>query len=261
MALGWSQKRQIMWGTAFGAVVLFFVALLVAPFFRTVPTCTDGAQNGSEAGVDCGGECSRFCAAQMEPIVVRWSRMFEVVPGMYTAVAEVRNRNVAAAARAVPYEFSFYDEDNLFITRKEGVTFIEPNSTSYIMEANINVGNRVPVRTTFRFTEDARFEKPLSSVTALSVEVRDKRYAETPNGTRIQATVKNLSVESIIDPVEFIALLVDGEGNAIAGSKTFLDGLAGDEAKTIYFSWPAVFSTPVSSIEIIPRVTPFASVR
>lgn len=32
---------------------------------KTQPTCTDGIQNGSETGIDCGGECPMSC----EPVV------------------------------------------------------------------------------------------------------------------------------------------------------------------------------------------------
>lgn len=51
---------------AFGLV--FFMALFfIFSCGKDEPTCTDGIQNGTENGIDCGGVCSDFCIGAIGP--------------------------------------------------------------------------------------------------------------------------------------------------------------------------------------------------
>lgn len=114
----WALKRKSFYFAivVVGFLVWFFVSIL--PRFRVAPTCFDGLQNGNESGIDCGGSCSRYCDAIAVPLVFKWARSFEVVPGRYNALAIVENQNSGAGVMSIPYEFKLYDENNIFITRR-----------------------------------------------------------------------------------------------------------------------------------------------
>ncbi len=146
----WSGRRQLII-LAIVAVAALILILLIVPL-RKDPTCFDGKFNGNEKGIDCGGDCPLLCTQQTSDIVALWTRVFEVVPSVYNVVVYIENQNVNGALYSIPYEFRLYDEENVFIAKREGETFISPNSNSAIFESAINVGNRVPVRATFEFT-------------------------------------------------------------------------------------------------------------
>jgi len=149
----WALKRKIFY---IAIVVVFLLALgfLVSyPYFHQAPTCFDGKQDGNEMGIDCGGSCAKACAAQVDPISILWSRAFEVVPGRYNAVAYLENHNEDVAIEKINYSFRFADKDNIYIGKRDGTTFVPPKGKFAVFEPAINLGNSVPVYTTFSFTE------------------------------------------------------------------------------------------------------------
>ena len=106
----WALRRQIFY---VGVLILFFVVfgfLIISPSFNKAPSCADGAQNGSETGIDCGGSCPRACASQVSQVSVLWARAFKVVPGRYNAVAYIVNHNKNSAVEQTSYRFRFADD-------------------------------------------------------------------------------------------------------------------------------------------------------
>ena len=63
-------------------------------FFHKTPTCFDGVKNQNEKGLDCGGVCTRICSGDISTPIVMWQRVFQVTPGVYSAVAYIQNPNV-----------------------------------------------------------------------------------------------------------------------------------------------------------------------
>src|SRR3989344_7605336 len=153
MAANWAVKRQLFF---IGVLVLFFLAagfLIAYPYISKPPSCADGKQNGTETGVDCGGLCQRACLDQVDPLTILWARSFRVVAGRYNAVAYLENKNKTAAISKINYRFRFADKDNVFIGKREGSTYVPPAGRYAIFEPAIDVGNSVPLYTTFEFTQ------------------------------------------------------------------------------------------------------------
>jgi len=249
----WAVKRQIFYVT----ILVLFIAvsgiIIIYPVVNKAPSCTDGKQNGTETGIDCGGSCVLACTSQADTASVIWARAFRVLPGRYNAVAYISNHNKSSAARKVNYKFRFADANNVYIGKREGSTFIPPGGNFAVFEPGIDVGNSIPVFTTFEFTEaPVWLQVPEDKINQLKkVVISDITLKEETTSPHLTATIKNNSLFTIPN-VNVVAILYDGGGNAISTSRTFLDQLSPMESREIDFTWPEVFSGDVVTKELIP---------
>ena len=252
MALTWSGRRQFLY-SGVGAVIIFILLLVVYQTFFTAPsTCFDGKQNGSETGVDCGGtSCSLVCAATAHAPIVEWARAFVVNPGVYNVVAYVKNNNIGAGARGVPYSFSLYDKNNILVGHREGVADIPPLQTVPITEANIFVGTSIVARTLFEFTSEppATWNKvPQGSYLLLTTS----QPTHTADYSKLSATLVNNNVAEVKN-VTVIAILYDRDNVAIATSRSLVPRVAGKASEPLVFTWPQGVSGVIrSEIIVLP---------
>jgi hypothetical protein len=239
----WGARRQIL----YYAVAIIIVAALGLftwqTFFTHEPTCFDRVQNGTEQGVDCGGTCALLCQNNAKAPTVLWARSFENAPGSYTAVAYLRNNNVAvgAGARNVRYIFSFYDEKNVLITEREGVLNIPPVQTVPVVELNVDAGTRAVSKTFFKIlNENFTWEVvPKSSLQQLRLS-----NISSYNDNRVTATLINDS----FDPakrVRITAVLFNTNGVAYGASHTTVGEIAGKSSESIVFTWPSPITASV----------------
>ena len=232
--------------------------LLFYPQFNKAPTCTDGKQNGTETGIDCGGSCARACTSQVNQISILWSRAFRVVPGRYNAVAYLENHNSNTAIEKISYRFRFADKDNIYIGKRDGETFIPPQGRFAIFEPAIDVGNSIPVYTTFEFTETPNWiQVSQKKVDQLKVFVSNIKLQNESTEPKLSAVVTNNSLFKIPE-ISFVVILYDALGNAISASHTYLPVLAGNEIADINFTWREPFTKPVVVKEIIPMFDIFS---
>lgn len=248
----WALKRQILY---ICILILFFsgIAFLIAyPQFTKAPTCVDGKQNGTETGVDCGGSCEKACINQVDDISVLWSRVFRVVPGRYNAVAYLVNHNENTVINKINYRFRFADENNVYIGKRDGSTYVPPAGSFAVFEPAIDMGNSVPVFVTFEFTEapDWTFVSE-SKVNQVKVLVSNIKLINEDTAPKLSVTVKNDSLFTIPD-INFIAILYDASHNAVSASSTYLDVLNRQDTKNITYTWPEKFDSKVVTQEIIP---------
>lgn len=248
----WALKRQLMY---ISIVILFFLGfgfLITYPYFHKAPTCSDYKMNGDETGVDCGGSCIRACMIDQDKLAVLWSRAFKVVPGRYNAVAYIENKNELSAVRRINYRFRFADKDNIYIGKREGYTFIPPGGRFAIFEPAIDIGNSVPVYTTFEFTQSPTWiQVDKAKVDQLKVFATNIRLSDENSAPRMSATLKNNSL-FIIPNISAVAILYDENHNAVSVSKTYVEELKGQEEKPIFFTWAEPFTKKIVSKEIIP---------
>ena len=99
----WAVQRQLF----IALLILGFFGMLAAGgwyvFLYAPPSCTDGIINQDEEGVDCGGVCKLLCQAPR--VSALWSRAVLIAPGVYHAVALVRNPEASAGTERLPYIF------------------------------------------------------------------------------------------------------------------------------------------------------------
>ncbi len=248
----WALKRQIFYLLVLILFICVFVFLIISPSFNQTPSCTDSKQNGSETGVDCGGPCARACTSQVDQISILWARSFRVVPGRYNAVAYLENHNKNTAINKINYRFRFADSNNIYIGKREGSTFIPPSGKLAVFEPGIDIGNSIPIYTTFEFTQVPQWiQISPGKINQFKVLISNINLLDETSSPRLSATLKNNSL-SVIKGLDVIVILYDNLRNAISASRTYLDSLAGEESKDINFTWPEPFSNKVIVKEIIP---------
>jgi hypothetical protein len=259
MALSWRAKRQLGYFSVLAAAALIFVYhYFISPALNVGPSCFDGRQNGDEQGIDCGGSCSKLCSFQSNNILVKWARVLPVTSSIYNAVAYVENQNSGSAVREISYEFLVYDEAGIFITSRSGSTFIGPAGRFAVFEPAISVGNRVPAKTLFKFTEVPVWEKIDKRWETFPIAVLNKNISNPASSPKLTADIANNSIYGL-DNVGIISILYDADGIALAASRTVLDKLPGNSKSAVSFTWPAPFKGAVSSTDIFPDINPFAS--
>ena len=253
----WALKRQIFYIVVLVVFVLGFGFMIIYPNLNQTPTCFDRKQNGSETGVDCGGSCIRACIAQVDPISTLWARAFKVVPGRYNAVAYLENHNKNMAVRKINYRFDFTDANNVYIGKREGTTYIPTSGRFAIFEPGIDVGNSIPVYTSFKFTQTPLWlNVSEKKVEQLKVLVSNIILVGEDTSPTLSATLRNNSLFAIKE-IDVVAILYDKNNNAISVSRTYLDSISGEQSKDITFTWPEPFSGKVVAKEIIPMYNIF----
>ena len=248
--MSWASRRRTLYG---GGAVLFLVVVIGVPSFFVLyerPTCFDGVRNQEELGIDKGGPCALLHSSQVQNIAVLWSRSFEVVPGVYNAVAQVDNPNFSAGAIDVPYSFKLFDTNNILVAERKGRTYLSPNKVISVFEGGIVTGERVPVRTFFELLVDPEWESVDNPIEGLGVENRELSNRET--APRVDATITNQSFEDIFG-VEVIVTIFNHQDVAIASSRTVIDVLPRQSSQPVTFTWPQAFSDSASRVEIIPQ--------
>ena len=256
--MNWALKRQILY---IAIIILFFGSfsfLIIYPQFNKPPTCTDGKQDGTETGVDCGGSCISACIREVVPISYIWARSFEVIPGRYNAVAYLENHNKTYAAEKVSYRFRFADVNNVYIGMREGTTFIPPDGDFAIFEPGIDVGNSIPMITTFEFTSTPQwYQVSPDKISQLKILVSNIQLSGGTTTPKLSATIKNNSLFTIPD-LNVVSILYDKTGNAVSASNTYLNQLSPLGSANINFTWPEPFSGDVVAKEFIPMYDIFS---
>lgn len=255
----WAFKRQIFYVFI---LVLFFTVfgfLIAYPKLNKAPTCFDNKQNGNETGIDCGGggSCANACLSQVDPVSILWARAFKVIPGRYNAVAYLENHNKNVAINKINYKFRFADGNNIFIGKREGSAYVPSSGRFAIFEPGIDIGNSIPVYTTFEFTQIPQWMTvSQEKINQLKVLVSNINLINEETSPVLSATIKNGSLFTIGE-VDVVAILYDANHNAVSASRTYLDELRGEAIKDINFTWPEPFSNKVIEKEIIPMYNIF----
>ncbi len=248
----WAFKRQVFYLAILILVVLIFGYLIINPIVNKAPSCTDGLKNGIETGIDCGGSCARACLTQVDPVSVLWTRSFKVVTGRYNAVAYLENHNQNTAVNKINYKFRFADSNNVYIGKREGSTFIPPSGKFAIFEPGIDIGNSIPVYTSFEFTEVPQWvQVSQEKINQLQLLVSNITLTGEDTSPFLSATIKNTSLFTIPD-IRVVVILYDSNHNVVSASSTYLDSLGAEESQDLSFTWPEPFSSKVIEKEIIP---------
>ena len=248
----WAFKRQIFYVFILIVFVAGFAFLIISPRFTKPPSCTDGKQNGAETGVDCGGNCEKACTSQVDEISVIWARSFRVIPGRYNAVAYLENHNKSAAINKITYRFRFADRNNVYIGKREGTTFIPPSGKVAVFEPAIDIGNSIPVYTTFEFTQTPQWvQVPEAKINQSRIQVSKILLTDEATTPKLFLSVKNNSF-SLVKDLNVVAILYDKDHNAISASRTYIESLKEEEEKETSFTWPEPFQGGVVVREIIP---------
>jgi len=246
--MSWSSRKKSKYILTVIFIILTLLISVALFILYDPPTCQDNIQNQEEDGIDCGGPCLTVCGFEIISPIIHWGRVSKMMEESYSVTALIENPNVSAEAYSVPYIFKLYDNDGLLVSEYTGETFIPANKTFPIFSGAINVGNRIPTKTVFEFTEKPNW---LETAPGPEISIESIRYFEKNNLPRVSATISNDSVRDIKD-IEVVVLLLDGQDNLINSSKTFLDLIKKNSSEQVVFTWPAIFDREVIKVDIFP---------
>jgi hypothetical protein len=256
--MNWAERRKLTYALVVLLVIGGVSFMVIRNAVHVEATCADSKRNGSEVGVDCGGGCAKYCKNELAQPKIRWSRTFEITPGIVHAVASIEHSYPGAAARQVRYLFKIYDNKNTLITEREGSTYIGPMGQTAIVETIVPVGNVAPALTRLVFLEPVPWEKIASNFSSATIKTDRTLIERYDGGTRLTVTLENTSRYSFTN-MDTVAILYDNNQNAITVSKILVPSLPAEGKQTVYFTWPFAINTEISRIEIIPRINPFTA--
>lgn len=248
----WSTRRKYGYFTALVIVLVLFIGVPLFFLFYKEPTCSDGKMNGSERGIDCGGKCARLCPADFSANKILWSYSMKIVPGVYNALAYIQNPNQGAEIKSLPYLFKLYDAEGVLITQKAGSVYVPAGQKFVAFEGGLRTGERIPVKTTFEFTDVPawRVGKAFTALHTLNVDLSQ--------GTSPKADikVKNDAVDRSFANIDTYVVLYDKDDNRVSFSKTVIEQIGPGESQTLYFTWPEAFERNIVRTEVIFMARP-----
>lgn len=236
----WAARRRVIY---LGAMVLMLTSISFVVFWKfwyKAPSCFDNVKNGDETGIDCGGSCALICSENIIKPIVTWDpRLFEILPGTWSALIYVENPNADKDAVYVPYSFTIYDGDNKILEKRKGVTILPKNKTVGIFEGSIIIKKDAkPKKAIFELGDSIVWKK--NQEIGEKIIITHGPLLRLENMPRVEANVKNNSIEKIKN-IELVIAIFDGSDNAIAASRTFIDELKKNQNTNVFFTWPKPF--------------------
>ncbi len=244
----WSQKRKLLYAMLLVVCVIIVVGVPAFLIFYDAPTCFDGKKNSNEKGVDCGGRCTKLCQNEFDPPIVSWSRIENVVPGVYNAAAYIINPNNEGEAKDVPYHMELYDKDGMLIIEKKGKVTIPPHRNTLAFSSLIKVDKSIPTKVLFEFTGAPDWNKKSDTLSSVVVTATD--YKEEGDGSSLLVQLRNDGLQ-ILNDISVYAILHDASGNTVGFSKTFIDSILPKATVVAPFTWNTNRQGQVVSIEVL----------
>jgi hypothetical protein len=253
--MSWAERRRFFILLGIGLVIAAFIAIiLIASFYKT-PTCTDGIQNQSEQGIDCGGPCPYLCTALEQPPTVLFTKVLQNAnaEGRTDVIALVENKNANAAAKNVPYQISLYGADQTLIQEVSGTIDLPPGATEPVFVPGIFSGEQkvgsafLTIATSspqwFFMAANARITPMVSNI------IR----SGTASNPRVEATLTNPSAAAMTN-VQATILVYDANKNVIAASQTVVPIIAGQSQAVATFTWNSAFLGTPALLEVVPII-------
>lgn len=244
MSIPWTAKRQILYFLVFALIFAVGIGFLLYSIIK--PTCSDGRKNQGEQGIDCGGPCKE-CIGEVKDTIIVWSKLFEIKNGLFDATALIENPNIFLGTKSIKYKFKMYDDKNILVAVREGMTFINPRDQFVIFEPNIKSNLKKPKRIFFELEkESAKWE--IIRENAPEIIIAGKNFVLTPT-PYLSAVIKNESLSDVKN-ISATVVLSDSQGTVVGVSSTQIDKIGGRQSAEIKFSWPEDYkfsSEPVES--------------
>ncbi|MFA7209805.1 MAG: hypothetical protein WC120_06060 [Parcubacteria group bacterium] len=253
----YKRKRTIIIAV-FAAIFLLFV-FLVYHWTRPVETCADGIKNQNETDIDCGGVCPNKCEKIVaESLVSQESGFVESgAVNRYDLYSRVSNPNNVFGSSNFQYEFRLKDAEGNVIATKQGIGYILPGESKYVVENNIET-DKVPSGVEFAITGQSwveftnYFERP-------QLKVVNKQYNPISSGVGFSEATGLLKNESPYDftLITLEIILKDINDKVIALNSTEMRTVKSGENRDFRSLWLNRFPGEVMDVEVQAEVDIF----
>jgi len=251
--MNWASQRRFLY---IMGIILFFVALASIPLTMWLyepATCFDDIQNQTETAIDRGGPCKLLDARSLIPRSILWTRPFLARKGVHSAVAYIENPNQDAGVKEAPYRIRIYDDKNVLVGEREGITPVMPGTITPVFEGEMMSGERLATRAFLEFIAPLVWERLRDH--SQNIKISDREVKDIESAPQVSAVVTNDDVINFRD-VEIVAVIFDTAGNAFAASRTVLPRLDARDVVPITFTWSQPFIRRVSRVDIMVVVPP-----
>lgn len=250
--MSWAARRRFFILLIVGAVVVAFTTVVLTATFYKTPSCTDGVQNQTEAGIDCGGSCPYLCSAQVQPPTVLFTKALENGAGRTDVIASVENKNANAAARDVPYRITLYGANQSLIQEVTGTLDLPPGATVPVFVPGSS-GKQKVVNAFLNIAPSSLHWFTMTVDPRIVPLVSNTKQSGSVDAPRIEAILANPSAVALTN-VRAIVLVHGASGDIIAASQTVVPVISAQGRATATFTWNSAFSNAPASIEVVPIV-------
>ena len=249
-------------------LALVLVLLLTGAYFKWFyqgATCFDNKQNQKEEGVDCGGPCEMSCEfLTVKKLETQWVKAILLKDGFYDLAAKVENLNPNFGLAQFRYAFELFDAADQLIVRKEGDSFILPNQSKYIIEANVAVG-AAPVKTELVILDSVKtdWQRLNDNFETPDIYVHDKQFkylenqAGQPASAQVSGIIKNNS-DFDFDKIVVSVALFDTNKEMIGVNKTQAHTIPASEERYFSVLWFSPLVGEVKSVDVLADTNLFS---
>jgi hypothetical protein len=249
----WASQRRLVVFVVIGAILAVLAAGMYLTVFYRAPVCTDGLENGSETGPDCGGSCPYLCNADAEEPTVLFTQAILNGAGRTDVIALVENKNQDAAAKEVPYDLSVFGYDQALIQRVSGTLDLPPGASVPVFLPGISSGHAIPGAAFLSIASTSVKWYALPEDPRIIPSVSNTVLSDALTSPRITATLANPDVRAMRH-IKVVAIVRDASGNAIAASQTIIPTIRAQSSATATFTWNAPFTDTAVQIQVLPVV-------
>lgn len=235
-------------------VVIFLAVLSLGWWFfqRTntpTPTCIDSIQNGQEEGVDCGVlACEIECPLELGSPQVISKKLIPARSQDYDFVAEIRNPHSDFGASEVAYELILLNDDGKELLRKNGIFYILPNQTKFLILPFLTTEKNV---SNISFNVKSAVWQKFDSVDGVKLTPLREKYSilQGKSSSVLEAMIVNDS-DFDFDTVDIDIILRNSKGEIIAVNKSKMNTLLAHTERGFEVVWPFPVKEKVEKIEI-----------
>ncbi len=211
------------------------------------PSCTDGIMNGEEEGVDCGlSVCGKYCELDLDPPRVISTKLIEAGENDYDFVAQIKNPHQQFGASEVEYELILFNGDDNELDKEEGVFYILPGQTKYLVLTHITTEKNVQ-RIDFKI-KSATWQE-LDSIEGMNLIVKAQKYTSlSGGGTALDVNILNDS-DFDFEMVDIDVVMYNSQGDIIAVNRSDIRTFVARTERAFKVVWPFRINGLVYKIE------------
>ncbi len=249
-------------------ILLVYLVLLVAfcawifwTFLYQAPTCTDGKQNQTETGVDCGGTCGA-CTQDFapHPLAVEEAVTIPYTDASVDAIATLVNSNEKAALKAVSYTFILLDQAGNELSRQSGKTSLLPKERKTITALGFTVKPASVAKVTLlaEGEEWVAFDDYIDAPAISIINQRFSLLASSAGYAEAFGLVRNKSPYDL-RRATINVILRDSTGKPLAVNRTTMNTLSVNEERDFRLVWPRAFSGTVARADMSLDIDMFSA--
>ncbi len=234
----------------FGIIAAGIYFLIIKP---RLPSCYDGIQNQGELEVDCGGPCS-LCFRQLQKdLEVISVEAIKTRENFVDLVAKIKNPNKNTGAKSFSYKFNLYDINNKPINSREGISYILPQETEYVIEQRVEFTSEFSgvefkiINIDWRELVD--YDKP-------ELLIRHQNIEQSESITRLVGTLENRSNYDF-DIIDVLAVLFNKESKILGVGRTDLRTVLSKDNRYFEISWFFPLPEQVERVDVIAKTNVF----